>query len=261
MLELLRSALAGGTCYLSNKAGREPATGDPDNLINYGWLPRGGRTKQPADGYHDEQVWVPRGDRVGFLTEDNAYLMPPAVMAAVLAAANRADDTFSETAFTLGADMVARGWITPNRNREKTSSHRVGGVVGRYWVLPRTVFDAYGPDGGGPADTRPPLPPAPWPPAEPPTATSAAPAETTTSVEDTTTPPKDGADDQDAAVVAAFELHAPERPCDVCGESTTGQLGAQPVHLPCALDAHLSIPSVMPIVEPVIPPSPSFPLG
>lgn len=226
LLDLLRDALSAGVCHLSNKGGREPVSENPDAPVAYGWTPRlgvGGPIAAPGTNKLDV-LWYPRGDRVGFLTDTHVYLNPASTLAAANTAATRAGEEFSESALTLGAAMAGRGWLpaTCSRGGKRTTTERLAGRMGRFWILPRPILDDYGqtdPDDQPPTPQGP-LPRPPWSdtPATPaqsprPDVVIVPPADETPTSGPKTRPGDD--------MVAAFELRAPERPCTVCGEPTT----------------------------------------
>lgn len=153
LLTYLREAIVARRAHLTMDDGQAPA--EPDSL---GWIWQGGS---------EFGQWRPAGERVGVIKGTGAdarlYLLPSQAIAIANMMASKADETFSETAVSIGSALASHGWVTPNRQGEHQDRKRIGGQQLRVWDIPLAAFagidpeepDASG-DGPAPGDGPPP---------------------------------------------------------------------------------------------------------
>lgn len=130
LLGFLREALTSGGCHLTTAE-----TPIPDDADALGWSQRGSG---------DYATWAPNGARLGIIKGEGenarVYLFPSVAIGMARQIAARADETFSETAISIGASLHSHGWLVADKAGQRTVGRRVGGTLMRVWDIPLSVI-------------------------------------------------------------------------------------------------------------------------
>ena len=127
-LELLRTALVSGRAHLA-----APDGGAPDSPDAWGW-----RCNTLAVG----EEWRPQGDRIGYIEDDNLYLVPQAAYRAAQNVGGEGSG-LAITAQTLNKRLSERGYLrSTDRNRDTLTVRRMLESVRRevLHLHPHTLF-------------------------------------------------------------------------------------------------------------------------
>ncbi len=99
--ELLSAAIASGQAHVAG-----PDGGEPEEPGGWGW-----RRATVGTGDHEREEWRPPGERVGWVEEDNLYLLPEAAYAAVQKQGRDSGEPLTVTERTLRKRLHERGLL------------------------------------------------------------------------------------------------------------------------------------------------------
>lgn len=155
-IDLLGAALAGGRAHLVGPGGAIPGGSSPvPNVTALGWR----RMGEGTDAY----AWAPRGEQVGWIEGDDAYLLPSAAIATVRRAAEATGETWATSERRLGEMLADRGMLRSRRKGRNTSylPSRLAGDRANVYHLPAAMLGLTGGDGPEPEACHEPEPAAP----------------------------------------------------------------------------------------------------